>query len=601
MKARTLIALMALFVALIAVELPAFSTAAFTSTSTSTGTVRAAADWTPPTVTMVNPGSPIRDTVTISANATDAETGIANVVVQYLVAGGSAWTTICTDTTAPYSCAWDTKARTDGSYSLRAIATDNADYTTTSDTVSTTIANNFMVALSNPGEVVRGSVPLTATLVNSGLALYTVRIEYALAGTGTWRTLCSPLLAPYTCNWATNVSPYVNDYYDLRAAATSNGTTTYSAVVSDVLVDNAAPSVAMTDPGSPLSGFRTFAATANDAHSGVAQVTIQYASTGSSTWNTLCTTTNMPFSCRYDTARLIDGSYSFRAVAVDFAGNSTTSAAVTSRLIDNTVSSVSLEDPGAFITGTVPLTANAASTAGVTSVRIQLAPAGTTTWTTVCTANVAPYACNWNSTTVANGLYDFRAVMVDGTTKETISAVVGSRTVENTPLRGADIQAVNGATTPGRMEAGDVINFTYTQQVNLATVSPNWNGSALAVSVRARDGGVLGWGTTDDTIDVLRTNSTVNLGSVNLRQDYIRSGKTVTFAGTMTASTVTVDGVARTVITIVLGAPSGGNSLRTVTTAGFMVWSPNGAVSDMAGNRTSTAPTTETGALDRDF
>lgn len=598
MKARTLIALLALLVALVALDMPAFSTAAFTSKTTNTGTVSAAADWTPPTVSVVNPGSPIKGTVTITANASDAETGIKSVTLQYLASSGGSWTELCTDTTAPYSCFWNTSNVSDGGYTLRAIATDNSGYTTTSDAVATTVANTFMVVLSDPGEAVRGSVNLEATLVNSGsINVSSVRFEYSLGGANSWTTICTDTAAPYNCAWDT--AKINANYYDLRAVAVAaSGATTPSNTVLDVLVDNVAPTgVTMTDPGSPLSGFRTFAASATDADSGVASVTIQY--TTGTTWSTLCTIAASPYSCRYNTALLVDGIYSFRAVAIDVAGNSTTSPAVTNRRIDNTVSSVSMEDPGAFLTGTVALTANASSTAGVTSVRIQSAPSGTTTWTTLCTLNAAPYTCNWNSTTVANGAYDFRAVMVDGTTKETISVPVTARQVDNLPLRGYDIQTASG-TVAGKIDAGDLLTFTYNRQVNLGTILSGWTGSSTPVSVRLRDGNPLGLGNTGDTIDILTTTAApINLGSVNLRGDYIRTNKTATLTGTMTATTVTVNGVPSTVVTVAIGSTAG--NLRTVTTAGSMVWTPNGAVTDLQGNRTSTAPVTESGALDRDF
>ena len=89
-----------------------------------------------------------------------------------------------------------------------------------------------------------------------------------------------------------------------------------------------APTVTMTDPGSPLSGTRTFAATAADAHSGLATVEIQYAASGTSTWKSLCTIEAEPWSCRAATNDLANGTYSFRAIATDEAGNATTSAAV---------------------------------------------------------------------------------------------------------------------------------------------------------------------------------------------------------------------------------------------------------------------------------
>ena len=72
-------------------------------------------------------------------------------------------------------------------------------------------------------------------------------------------------------------------------------------------------------------------------------------------------------------------------MATDAAGNATTSAVIANRVVDNTVSSVSLNDPGTYLSGTVTLTAVANSTAGVTSVRIQRAPTGSSTWTDVCT------------------------------------------------------------------------------------------------------------------------------------------------------------------------------------------------------------------------
>ena len=65
---------------------------------------------------------------------------------------------MCTDTTAPYSCAWDTSALADGQYSLRARATDRAGYETTSDVARTTVANKLLVVLTSPGDSVRGTV-----------------------------------------------------------------------------------------------------------------------------------------------------------------------------------------------------------------------------------------------------------------------------------------------------------------------------------------------------------------------------------------------------------------------------------------------------------
>ncbi len=122
------------------------------------------------------------------------------------------------------------------------------------------------------------------------------------------------------------------------------------------------------------------------------------------------------------------------------------------------------------------------------------------------------------------------------------------------------------------------------------------------MTVRLRDGNLLGQGNAVDTLDIQRTGSTVNLGAVNTKGNYVKNRKTVTLNGTMTAATVTVNGVPRTVVTVTVGTvASGAGSLRSYTTPVNMVWTPTAAVTNAAGVASSLAPATETGTLDRDF
>lgn len=597
---RTITRLMTLVlsVGLLWVAAPNAAHAVYSDRTTSTIVIGAAPDWNPPSVNLTSPGSSVKGIVTLAATAADAESGIQAVHVEYLAANGT-WTTICTTATAPYGCSWNTTAVTDGSYDLRARAVDNAGYSATSAVVRSTVANNLLVVLASPGDVVRGAQSLQTSLHNTGAVTYTVRVEYTPADTTAWKTICTNLTAPYTCTWGTTT--FANDYYDLRAVATAGSTTTTSAVVRDVLVDNLAPTVTMVDPGTPLSGTRTLETTPGDAHSGVAQVVVQAAVAGTSTWTTLCTVTAAPYSCRYDTTRLTDGTYSFRAVATDVAGNSTTSTTVANRVVDNTVSSVSVEDPGAYLSGAVTLTANALSSAGVASVRIQRAVSGSTTWADICTDTTAPYSCLWDTTTATDGLYDLRAVLTDGAGRTTTSVVVTARRVDNSPLRGYDVQTSNGGAGAGKLDSGDVVTFTFTEQVNLTTITAGWSGSALPVTLRLRDGNLVGGSNKTDSLDVLRNGAPVNLGAVNLREDYVKGGKTAQLNATMTASTVTVNGIAATRVTVVAGALSSGNGLRTVSNQTAVVWSPSAAALDLYGRPASTAPVTELGALDREF
>ncbi|MDW4573683.1 Ig-like domain-containing protein [Microbacterium sp. M3] len=584
---------------------PALSSASFTAQTSNTGNrIGAAADWTPPTVAVQQPAGTLRDTTTVTALASDAETGIRSVVLSFQAVGATTWTTLCTATASPYTCSWSTRSVADGAYDLRAVATDNAGYVTTSAPVRATVGNTVTVVLAEPGDVVRGSISLATTLQNAGTAAYAVSVEYAPAGStnaNSWKTACTSTVAPYTCSW--NTASVANGFYDLRATATANGVTTLSNVVTELLVDNAAPTAVMTDPGSPLRGTVTLAATASDADSGVARVVIQLAPNGTSSWQDACILTAPPYSCRYSTTSLAAGAYVFRAVATDAAGNTAMSAATAARTVDNSVASVAMEDPGAFLGGTATLTATANATAGIASIAIQVAPNGTTSWTTVCTPTASPFSCAWNSRSVADGLYDFRAVLTDATGATTTSAVVSARRVDNRAVRGVDVQTANGGATAGRLEAGDTMTFTYSTQMSPASIATGWNGAATAVTLRLRDGNLLSLGAAGDTVDVLRSNAAVNLGSVNLRGDYIKNNKTSTFNATMTATTVTVNGLPVTVVQITVGTLASGGALRTAptTAAAAMVWTPSASATDLGGIASSNAPVTETGTLDREY
>ena len=100
------------------------------------------------------------------------------------------------------------------------------------------------------------------------------------------------------------------------------------------------------NPGATLSGTVTLTATPTDAESGVASVTIQRSPAGLNTWTDICVVERrrpgLPL--RHDAVG--DGLYDLRAIAVDAAGNTKTSATLAGRRVDNTtISTVSLDDP----------------------------------------------------------------------------------------------------------------------------------------------------------------------------------------------------------------------------------------------------------------
>ncbi len=575
------------------------STAAFVDSSTASATVRAAGDWSPPTVRLHDPGNPVAGTVPLTVSAADAETEIAEVVVERRTAEGT-WSAICEDSSAPYVCAWDTTALTDGSHRLRARATDATGLTSTSEPVTTTVANGFAVLLSDPGGVVRGPVMLTATPVHAPGPV-AVRFEYAESGGTSWATACTATSSPYTCTWES--SAVRDEGYDLRAVATTSGSTNTLTAISDrveeVSLDNAAPRVTLRDPGSPLRGTVRFVALAEDDLTGVEHVVIQHAVAGTGAWQELCSVSQEPYACTADTVGLSDGAHAFRAVATDSAGNTGASAVVGDRVVDNTVASVALDDPGEVLHGQVRLSASAASTAGIGSVRFQHAPAGSSGWVEACTDDTEPYACAWDTSTVGNGLLDLRAVLVDPSGRLVFSEVIAGVRVDNTPLRAFDVQT-GSAGVAGRLDHGDTLTLTFSREVQLGTVLSGWTGEATPVTLRLRDGKLGGAGAKADVLDVLQGRREVDLGAVDLREDYVKPWRTATAEAIMTARTVRNDGVAMTAVTVRVTGPATGK-VRTQKRSSTMRWTPSAAVLDLEGRACSPTPVNESGPADREL
>ena len=95
-----------------------------------------------PSVTMSSPGSPVADTVTLEATASDNQ-GV--VEVRFYVDGNL----VGTDTTAPYSVSWDSTSVVNGEVDLTAEADDAAGNTGVSAAVTVTVENAQPVSLAD--------------------------------------------------------------------------------------------------------------------------------------------------------------------------------------------------------------------------------------------------------------------------------------------------------------------------------------------------------------------------------------------------------------------------------------------------------------------
>jgi chitinase len=429
-------------------------------------------------VSLTNPGSPLRGSVPVTAAAA-SNRGIASVVFSSAPAGTGTWTVACTKTVAPYTCTFDTTAVADGLRDVRAVATDSAGYTLT-DTVTNRRVDNTAPAATttDPGSPLTGSVNVTSTATDtggSGVASQTIQYR---ATAGAWIDVCTAATSPLTCAW--NTTALADGLWDLRTVATDvAGNQGTSAPVSNRRVDNTAPTVSLTDPGASLKGTVTFASTTADgAGSGVSSVRYEYKLNTGSIWSTACTSATTPFSCTFNTASVADNRYDFRAVATDGVAKVTTSTALTARWIDNAApTAATLGAVATPIQGTVALTGTATDpSSGIASLRFQYAPAGTGTWTDICTDTTFAYTCSFDTTGPADGLYDMRTLATDLSGNTTASTVQANRRVDNDGPVVAVTNPISGASVGGTL----TVTGTATDGVGVTTTSFEYRQGAAA-------------------------------------------------------------------------------------------------------------------------
>ncbi len=193
-------------------------------------------------------------------------------------------------------------------------------------------------------------------------------------------------------------------------------------------------------------------------------------------------------------------------------------------------------------------------------------------------------------TPLAAGSYTYSLTVADGVpNSQTVSGF--PVTVDNTAPSGSDIQTANASGgTVGKAETNDTITYTFSEQIDPESILSGWTGTATTVRVVFANNNCTG---SNDSFTIQNSGgtSTLPFGTICLSGNNYVSG-----ARTITGSTMTQAG---SVVTIVLGAPSG--AMGTQTTAAAMTWTPNASAYDAAGNASSTAVATESGASDVEF
>jgi hypothetical protein len=190
-----------------------------------------------PSVSISTPasGATVSGTVSVTASAS-ATAGVSSVQFQLDGANVGA-----ADTTSPYTYSWDTTKSTNGSHSLAAVVTDQANSKVTSSSVTVTVKNGAVdttpptVSITSPvsGSTVSGTIAVTANASdNVGVASVQFQVDGNITG-------APDTSAPYSYSW--NTAVYTNGTHTVTAVAKDAAGNSATSAAVTVTISNAAP------------------------------------------------------------------------------------------------------------------------------------------------------------------------------------------------------------------------------------------------------------------------------------------------------------------------------------------------------------------------
>ena len=330
-----------------------------------------------------------------------------------------------------------------------------------------------------PGESVQGTVTIGNTGTVAGdLSLSTSNlVDLPGAGGGALSGELDLVVADVT-DAASPVTVYTGKVAALTPAAlgtlAAGDSRTYEF---RVLFPDAGPGAENAYQGSSMSVQFDWTATNDDSDVDPPETTITSApeglvASGEASFSFAASEAGSTFECSLDggpfspctspatSTGLADGDHSFEVLAIDAAGNADASPAQHAWSVDATPPAATLDDPGAYLRGTVALTSTTSDAgSGVASVSYQRSPAGAGSWKAI--------PASWDTTRVPDGLYDLRVVVTDAAGNSTTSAI-GDRRVDNTkpslvsssPADGATVTSAGSFQLAANEDVADIVNAT---------------------------------------------------------------------------------------------------------------------------------------------
>jgi hypothetical protein len=365
-----------------------------------------------PTVSLAAPANNawVGGTYTVTANASDSESGISSVKFEYSTDNGSHWTEIGTDTSSPYTAGWDTTGIANGTTVLvRATATNNAGVEA-SDTRTVTVDNSVpsSTGVTAPAASAVWKIGTTQEIkwnpftdAKNNLLPNPITIKLSTDNGSSWTTIAENEANDGTYAWVVSGVPSQNCKIKIEATDTAGNTGLVESGVFTIWgQDTSGPTVALSgvNNNDKVTGTVTLNATASDSETGIASVKFQYSTDNGSTWNDIGTlVTSPPYTADWNTVGIDDGTtVMVRAVAKNGVGAEATDVR-TGILVDNSPPSVTLQQiPNNLIGATCNIKADASDNeSGIAKVKFEYSTDGTN-WSLIGEDTTAPYEVTWN-------------------------------------------------------------------------------------------------------------------------------------------------------------------------------------------------------------
>ena len=564
-------------------------------------------DTTAPVSSASSPASASGASFVVGYSASDGGSGVGTVDVYARGPGDSAFAKVYSDS-ASGTFAFHPGGGS-GTYRFYTVATDragNAESTSAAQT-STDYSSDAAPPSSRAGAPATSAtttftVPYTADDGANGVGVAKVDLYADPPGTASYTLVASDTSGTGAFTYTAGA----NGTYAFYTVATDRngnveaapGTADSSTVVTKDTTKPASKATALA--ASNASPFTVSYTATDTGGAGVASVELWARPPGQTAY--ALAASDLGNTGTFDFVPAAEGSYAFYTVAVDRQGNRETAptSADGTTIYDITAPpTFSMTAPGAYLRGVVAMKVSPNPTdsgSGVGAVQYQYRLTGASAWLEGCTTTKANWGCNWDTTALADGSYDIRAVVTDkaGNGPTPASNGVYTRPLDNTAPTGTDVATKNATGKPaGIPNQGDTLSLTYSEPMKASTMLSGWTGTSSRVQVRLIDDPA------GDRLEIWNQAGTARVALANpvaLGGDYVPASGAVFGSSTATGTAASTMVMSANTVTVTLGAVSSG-AVNASAVAGTLAWTPDVVATDLAGNPASAAAVLETGPL----